>query len=122
MLDDQDLADVTLACEEQNQFQADKFVFKASRPVFKEILRNKTQKQLNHLNYWMRLRKLRLNSLQRRFERYKIIIVSKTLEGFVPERDVTLAPEGERKGRVCTIPLLKPKEIKDFSSVRANTF
>ena len=58
----------------------------------------------------MRLRKLKLNSLQRRFERYKVIYVWKTIEGLVPESDVTLAPEDERKGRVCLIPPLKPKE------------
>ena len=53
---------------------------------------------------------MKMNSLQRRFERYKIIYVWKTLEGLVPESGVTLAREDERKGRVCQIHALKPKE------------
>ena len=39
MRDDQDLADVTLACEGRKQFQAHKLVLSASSPVFKEIIR-----------------------------------------------------------------------------------
>ena len=55
---------------------------------------------------------MKLYSLQRRRERYQIIYVWKILEGLVPEAGVTLAPEDERKGRLCQIPSLKPKERK----------
>ena len=40
MRDDLDLADITLACEDRKQFQAHKFVFSSSSPLFKEILQN----------------------------------------------------------------------------------
>ena len=63
MLDGQDLVDVTLACEERKQFQAHKFVLKASSPFFKEILRNnkhshplnfpRLKKQLNNPLVWV---------------------------------------------------------------------
>ena len=40
MWDDQDFADVTLACADRKQFQAYNFVLSSSRPFFKEILRS----------------------------------------------------------------------------------
>ena len=39
---------------------------------------------LRNLNYWERLRMMKMNSVQRRFERYKIIYVWKILEEKVP--------------------------------------
>ena len=79
-----------------------------------KILKDYTSRipEVQHLNYWERLKVLKMNSLQRRFERYKIIYVWKILEGLVPKAGVTLAPEDERKGRLCQIPSLKPKERK----------
>ena len=71
---------------------------------------------INKLNYWQRLKNMKLNLLQRRYERYKIIYVWKTIDGLVPESDVTLLPEDERKWRVCKIPALKPKEREEFPS------
>ena len=53
---------------------------------------------------------LKMNSLQRRDERYKIIYIWKILEGLVLEANVTLAPEDERNWRLCIIPPLKAKE------------
>ena len=68
---------------------------------------------LKLLSYWERLSKMRLNSIQRRFERYRIIYVWKTLENKVPDSGVTLACEDEdRQGRKCAIRSLKPKERK----------
>ena len=72
--------------------------------------------EVKHLNYWERLQYMKMNSLQRRFERYKIIYIWKILEGLVPEANVTLAPEDERKGRLCIIPTLKPNERKKRES------
>ena len=57
---------------------------------------------LQHLNYWGRLKELRLYSFQRRRERYLVIYVWKTLEGLVP--DVGLEINNHiRKGRLCYI-------------------
>ena len=50
------------------------------------VLRNYSSKipKLKSLNYWDRLKALRLNSMQRRMERYKIIYTWKILEELVP--------------------------------------
>ena len=54
---------------------------------------------------------MKMNSMHRRIERYKIIYVWKTLEGKVPDSGVTLACEDdERQGRKCKIRSLKAKE------------
>jgi hypothetical protein len=61
------------------------------------------------LDYWQRLEKLQLYSLQRRRERYDILYVWKILEGIVPN----ISPESNRQirtyqhirnGRMCIIP------------------
>ena len=62
------------------------------------------------MNYWIRLEHLRMNSVQRRIERYKIIYVWKTIEGMVPENGVHLVPGENRNGRLCKIPCLKSSE------------
>ena len=77
-----------------------------------KVLKDFTSKipEVKDMNYWLRLKNLKMNSVQRRIERYKIIYVWKTLENIVPDNGVTLAPEDERKGRTCKIATLKPKE------------
>ena len=62
------------------------------------------------LTYWERLRKIKMNSEQRRMERYNIIYVWKTMKGLVPNSGVTLTSEDDRQGRRCAIPKLKTKE------------
>ena len=65
------------------------------------------------MSYWERLAKIKLNSQQRRFERYQIIYVWKTLEKLVPDTNITLSnDENSRVGRMCKVPTLKPKERK----------
>ena len=57
---------------------------------------------------------MKLNSQQRRIERYRIIYVWKTLENIVPDANITLAnDENSRIGRMCRVPVLKPKERKN---------
>lgn len=54
------------------------------------------------MNYWERLKELKLYSLQRRRERYLVIYVWKILEGLVP--NVGLIPNNHpRRGRLCYI-------------------
>ena len=65
------------------------------------------------MTYWERLKKLKMNSQQRRLERYKIIYVWKTLEKLVPDANLMLAKdETDRVGRKCKIPPLKLRERK----------
>ena len=80
-----------------------------------KLLKDFTSKipELKELSYWERLAKIKLNSQQRRIERYKIIYVWKTLENIVPDTNITLAnDENSRVGRMCKVPALKPKERK----------
>ena len=65
------------------------------------------------MNYWERLKHLKMNSQQRRIERYKIIYVWKVLEKMVPDANLTVAnTESDRVGRKCKVPPLKLKERK----------
>ena len=80
-----------------------------------KLLKDFTSKipELKELSYWERLAKIKLNSQQRRFERYQIIYVWKTLEKLVPDTNITLSnDENSRVGRMCKVPTLKPKERK----------
>ena len=76
--------------------------------ILKDFTRNIPE--VNQLGFWQRLRQLKMNSVQRRIERYKIIYVWKTLENLVPDCGVTLNSEDDRRGRMCAIPTLKHKE------------
>ncbi len=58
---------------------------------------------LRHLNYWERLDALKLYSLERRFERYRIIYIWKILEHKVPNYGI-ISYESARLGRLCKIP------------------
>ena len=80
-----------------------------------KLLKDFTAKipELRELSYWERLAKIKLNSQQRRIERYQIIYVWKTLEKIVPDTNITLAnDETSRVGRMCKVPALKSKERK----------
>ena len=61
--------------------------------------------QVKDKNYWMRLCSMKMNSQQRRLERYRIIYTWKALEGIVPECGVKEKNQSEsRTGRTCMIP------------------
>ena len=74
------------------------------------LLRSYTSKipAVKHLNFWDRLSKLKLNSVGRRNERYRIIYTWKILEGLVPNCGVKEESESmeTRLGRSCEIPKL----------------
>ena len=59
-----------------------------------------------HLNYWQRLSFLNISSIQRRFERYKIIYIWKSISGLVPSLGLTLAFTSTR-GRMIEIPMVR---------------
>ena len=69
--------------------------------------------EVSAMNYWERLKHLKMNSQQRRIERYKIIYVWKVLEKMVPDANLTVAnTESDRVGKKCKVPPLKLKERK----------
>ena len=74
-----------------------------------KLLRDFTKKipGMEGLNYWERLGKLKMNSEQRRLERYQVIYTWKIIEGLTPNCGVTWSEVSERNGRTCKIPPLK---------------
>ena len=66
---------------------------------------------VKHMNYWDRLVNLKMNSQQRRIERYKIIYTWKILENIVPNCGLeSFGDENIRIGRKCMIRKLKGSE------------
>ena len=62
--------------------------------------------EVNKLNYWERLKQLKIYSQNRRLERYRIIYTWKILENLVPNCGLTPSIS-ERRGRLFNIPSLK---------------
>ncbi len=97
-------------------------------------------------DYWKRLKDLKLYSLQRRRDRYRIIYVWKVLEGHVPNVNSKISSKPHvRLGRMCEIPTVKngkqskiinasfpvhgqrlfntlPKCLRDITGVKLDTF
>ena len=69
----------------------------------------KKMPELKTLNYWMRLKRLKMNSQQRRFERYRIIYIWKILEGKVPNPGGVDQCTSDREGRRVKVPPLNRK-------------
>ena len=75
---------------------------------------------MSSLNYWDQLRHLRLQSLERRRERYQIIYTWRIIEGQVPNFDstpikVTLS---DRRGRSCVLPSIASTASHRIKSIR----
>ena len=51
---------------------------------------------IKDLNYWNQLKRLKMLSLQRRLERYRIICTWKILDGLVPNCGIEVKNEGAR--------------------------
>ena len=78
-------------------------------------------RDLSELNYWERLRELRLYSLERRRERYAIIYVWKVLQELVPnfeERVRLRSYVNERRGRLCRIPPMDSRAMARLQTIR----
>ena len=76
---------------------------------------------VRHLDYWARLKELKLISQQRRLERYRIIYVWKVLEGMVPNCGIESEDKG-RLGRSCILPNLKKNSSVKIQTLRENSF
>ena len=62
--------------------------------------------EVKNLNYWERLKHLKLYSQERRMERYRIIYAWKILEGISPNCGLE-SGESERRGREIKVPKVK---------------
>ena len=77
--------------------------------------------ELKNMNYWERLNSLKMNSQQRRYERYRIIYTCKVLEGSVSNCGITQIHSSEdRQGRKCEIPNLRGAQ--SVKTLRDNSF
>jgi hypothetical protein len=75
---------------------------------------------VKHLNYWERLCCLKMNSQQRRMERYKIIYCCKVMENIVPNCGLEITNKNKnRNGRKCLVRKLrgppKSRTLRDSS-------
>ena len=77
---------------------------------------------LREMNYWEKLKSLKMISLQRRLERYRIIYTWKILEGIAPNCGIETMPEGGRLGRKCKIPAINKQAKKSIQTLREQTF
>ena len=81
--------------------------------------------EVKSLDYWSRLKKLRLYSSQRRTERYQLIYLWKIMEGLAPnlKSNKVITKFSERRGRYCVIPTLKTRSCSaKISTIRENSF
>ena len=74
-----------------------------------KVLRDYSRRipELRGLNYWERLQRLQMNSVQRRLERYQLIYTWKVMSGMVPNPGINWSPGDGRRGRLCQVPSLK---------------
>ena len=81
--------------------------------------------EVKHLDYWARLKALRLYSSERRTERYQIIYLWKIIEGYAPNLPVNKVSTktSDRRGRYCTVPKLKRSDCSSkIKTIRESTF
>ena len=78
-------------------------------------------KDLGNMNYWDRLDKLKLLSVSRRFERYKIIYTRKILNGDVPNCGLSW-DHNENKGIKFKINYSPNRASDSVKSIRINSF
>ena len=74
------------------------------------------------LNYWEQLKQLKMISLQRRLERYRVLYIWKILEGLSPNCGIQLKMEGGRLGRICSVPNRNNNAKTLVQSMREQTF
>ena len=79
---------------------------------------------VTELNYWDRLKKLKLYSLERRRERYCIIYVWKILHNMAPNFTCDKVQEytDDRRGLLCRVPSLIRRATQRLKTIRDGTF
>ena len=78
--------------------------------------------EIRNMNYWERIKHLKMFSQQRRMERYRIIYMWKCLEGKVPACGVTAAAANARLGRRAAVPGLRPGGRRAVQTMREQSF
>ena len=81
--------------------------------------------QVRDLNYWERLKELRLYSLERRRERYQIMYIWKILNGVVDNLEGNLGVETQRHMRLglkCKIPPLNSRALTSVKTIKESSF
>ena len=91
------------------------------------ILRTFTSKIAgnSHLNYWERLQKLKMYSLERRRERYIVMYVWKIINCLVPNiegRDRITIWQSDRRGLLCRVPPIVRSAGSRVQTLRDNSF
>ena len=76
---------------------------------------------MERLNYWERLKRLKMLSHQRRMERYNILFTWKVMEGLVPNCGIE-EYTSDRRGRLCRIRAIKNKSKQRVKTIRENSF
>jgi len=76
---------------------------------------------LSKYNYWDRIKLLKLNSQERRMERYRIIYIWKVIEGKVPNPGIK-HHVSQRKGRLCRIPKIESRASCAIKTIREGSF
>ena len=73
--------------------------------------------------YWERLKFLKMNSQQRRLERYRIIYIWKILEGYAPNCGISSNQDlSGRTGGMCLIPKIKSQTRHSVKTLRHQSF
>ena len=77
---------------------------------------------LRKFNYWEQLKELKMLSLQRRLERYRILYTWKILEGQAPNCGINASGLGDRQGRKCVVPQINNKSSAAVKTMKDQTF
>lgn len=77
--------------------------------------------EVKHLNFWARLNKLNMNSIQRRMERYRIIYSWKMIEDVVPNFGIQYYTR-QRLGRFCRIPKINNSALCSIQTLKESSF
>ena len=77
---------------------------------------------LRNINFWSRLKELKMNSEQCRLEIYRGIYTWKVLQGLVPNPGVVESKENEYIGRRCQLSELNHRSRMSIQTLKDNSF
>ena len=94
------------------------------KQILEAVQRSFTNKisAVKHLDYWERLKTLKLFSLERRRERYAILYIYKILIGTATNNMNIRFHENKRLGRLCHIQQVHPRAATRVKTLKENAF